>query len=135
MSLNVSVMAEAMEMNVENVAAVVITGLVVVFIGLILLILFVSVLGMIFTNIGKAKAKKKTAVKTAEVKSEPVKSAPAPVVEDGIGDEVVAVIAAAIAAMSAQSGKKLALRSVRTAKPARNAWAAAGLQDNTRPFF
>ena len=47
---------------------------------------------------------------------------------------MVAVIAAAIAAMGAASGKRLALRSVRTAKGSRSAWASAGIADNTRPF-
>ena len=55
-------------------------------------------------------------------------------IEDGIEEEVVAVIAAAIAAMGASSGKKLALRSIKTAKSSRSAWAAAGIADNTRPF-
>lgn len=55
------------------------------------------------------------------------------VVEDGIGDEIVAVIAAAVAAMGGSVGG-YALRSVRRVKEARPIWAAAGLQQNTQPF-
>lgn len=134
MSPNLSVLSGVLEMNAENVAAVVITGLVVVFIGLILLIAFVSLLGFIFSKKNKPKKVKSVSEPVIE-KVESSVTVPTPVVEDGIGDEVVAVIAAAIAAMSAKSGKKLALRSVKSAKPQRNAWATVGLQDNTRPFF
>lgn len=139
MNPNLTVMADVLEMNAENVAAVVITGLVVVFAGLVILIAFVACLGAIFEGIKKSKAKKQAAKNNVVSQEKPKVSAPVPaptpVVEDGISDEIVAVIAAAVSAMGASAGKKLALRSVKTAKPSRNAWAAAGLQDNTRPFF
>lgn len=142
MSPYFSLLADDIEMNVEFVAAVVITGLVVVFIGLILLILFVDVLGKIFTFRKKAASKPKPAApvpkaegkKNVIVSSEPSVSQKVPIVEKGISDEVVAVIAAAIAAMSAGSGKKLAIKSIKPSKNQRNPWAAAGLQENTRPF-
>ena len=43
-------------------------------------------------------------------------------------------IMAAISAMSSAEGKKLVLKSVKTAKPQRPAWSTAGIIDNTRPF-
>lgn len=55
-------------------------------------------------------------------------------IEDGIEEEAVAAIMGAIASMSAQSGKKLVLKSVKTAKPSRNSWSAAAIADYTRPF-
>lgn len=130
---NVTLLADKIDMNAEFVAAVVITGLVVVFIGLILLILFVSGLGKLFTIKKKEKKSEKVVVKTPE-EAKPV--APAVPADDGIESEVVAVIAAAVAAMSAESGKKLVIRGIRAANnpQRRNAWAYAGLQDNTRPF-
>lgn len=136
MGSNLTLLAEAPEMNLEYVASVVITGLVVVFIGLIILILFVWLMGKLFEGLHNRKKKQKSAPEAVKpaAPAAPSVSAP-PVVEDGIGDEVVAVIAAAISAMSEQSGKKLVLKSVRSAKPQRNHWAVAGLQDNTRPFF
>ena len=72
----------------------------------------------------EAEAKLIEASKGAAVPEAKVAVNEPPVVEDGISDETVAVIAAAIAAMGAASGKKLALRSVRTAKGARSAWAS-----------
>ena len=122
------------DLGAGTVASVVITGIVVVFIGLVLLILLVSIYGKIFDVInGRAARKAEEAKKAAEAakavaKPEPIKAA-APVVEDGI-----AVIMAAISAMSSAEGKKLVLKSVKTAKPQRPAWSTAGIIDNTRPF-
>lgn len=116
-----------------TVASVVITGMVVVFIGLILLVLLVMLYGRIFEAINRKKENKAKA--EAEMRSRPSENVPpAPVIEDGIEEEVVAVIMGAVEAMSAQSSKKLALKSIKTAKPQRNPWAAAGIADNTRPF-
>lgn len=58
-------------------------------------------------------------------------AAPAPVVEQDIPGEVVAVIAAAIAAMS---GGKYVLRAVHRADRRTDAWARAGRTDATTPF-
>lgn len=125
-------------LDVGTIFSVVITGLVVVFIGLILLILFVSIYGKIFETVQNRKAEKsKKKLENANpvpmVKSEQ-QPARQPVVEEGVNDEVVAVIAAAVAAMSAGTGKKMVLRSVSSAKPSRPLWAQAGIADNTRPF-
>lgn len=133
MNFDLTFLTEVLEMNAENVAAVVITGLVVVFSGLVLLIAFVSFLGLFFKNKDKPKANGNVPVKTENKKSNNV--GPALIVEEGIGDEIVAVIAAAIAAMGAKTGKKLAIRSVKNATNSNyNAWASAGRQDNTKPF-
>jgi sodium pump decarboxylase gamma subunit len=123
----------------ETIAAVVITGIAVVFIGLILLILLVWLYGKIFEKINKKSEEKKAAaqaVKNEEASA--AKTAPAPIVEDGIDEEITAVIAAAIAAYGAQTGKKLAVRSIRKSGgekfTGRNAWSSAGLNEATRPF-
>lgn len=127
------------DLGAGTVASVVITGLVVVFIGLVLLILLVSIYGKLFDVInGRVARKAEEAKKAAEAakavaKPEPIKTS-APVVEDGIEEETVAVIMAAISAMSSAEGKKLVLKSVKTAKPQRPAWSTAGIIDNTRPF-
>lgn len=124
-----------------DIASVVITGMSVVFIGLILLVLFVSIYGGIFNKRNqKKKAAEEAAKKAAEAEKakqaeiKPVSAAKAPAVEDGIEEEIVAVIAAAVAAMGAKSGKKLVLKSVKRSVSQRDPWAAAGLADNTRPF-
>ncbi len=131
------------DLGAETVAAVVITGLAVVFIGLILLIALVWLYGKIFEAINNKAAKKAAAAAAvkSEAKAEKAPApAPAPVLEDGIEEEVAAVIAAAIAAYGAQTGKKLAVRSIRSAdggsgsRRVRNAWGAAALSEATRPF-
>ena len=121
------------DLGAGTVASVVITGIVVVFIGLVLLILLVSIYGKIFDVINSRAARKADEAAKAVAKPEPIKAA-APVVEDGIEEETVAVIMAAISAMSSAEGKKLVLKSVKTAKPQRPAWSTAGIIDNTRPF-
>ena len=121
------------DLGAGTVASVVITGIVVVFIGLVLLILLVSIYGKIFDVINSRAARKAEEAAKAVAKPEPIKAV-APVVEDGIEEETVAVIMAAISAMSSAEGKKLVLKSVKTAKPQRPAWSTAGIIDNTRPF-
>ncbi len=129
----------------ETIASVVITGISVVFIGLIILIVLVTLYGKIFEGINKsaeakakakaeAEAKAKAAKAEAEVKAAPAAPAPAPVVEDGIEEETVAAIMGALSAMYAGSGKKPVLKGVKAAKPRRSAWSAAGVMENTRPF-
>ena len=129
--------ADQRDLPVGTVASVVITGIVVVFIALILLILLVSLYGKIFEKINNRSAAKAAALAEAD-KKEPapaVTAAPAaPVIEDGIEEETVAVIMAAISAMSSTSGKNLVLKSVKTSKPQRSAWSSAGVIENTRPF-
>ncbi|RGX54337.1 MULTISPECIES: OadG family protein [Anaerotruncus] len=116
--------------------AVTFTGIVVVFLALVGLSLIVWLFGKFFTAL--ANRPKKPADPQPQQASKPAAKAaaqvkPAMVVEDGIGDEIVAVIAAAVAAMGGSVGG-YALRSVRRVKEARPIWAAAGLQQNTQPF-
>ncbi len=122
-----------------TVSSVVITGVVVVFIGLILLIFFVFLYGRIFEAINNKKSEKskkilENKVSVASNQNNNNQSEPIPIIENGIDEEVIAVITAAIMAMSAKSGKKLALKSVKHAKPIRPVWANAGIAENTRPF-
>jgi len=115
-------------MDATFVSSVVITGLVVVFVVLILLVLFVSAFGLFFKKNSKpsnqADAEKKKII------------LPQPKIEKGINNEIIAVIAATIAAMSSSSadGKSYTIKSIKQVKPKRSPWAFAGLQDNTRPF-
>lgn len=126
-----------MEMQMEGsyVFIVVVTGLVVVFLGLVLLILFVWLMGKIFGQINKAKENKKKAAAPTSDKTEVKAAVPAaPVVEDGISDEVVAVITAAVAAVmgtgcTVKSVKKAAAKTSR-----RTAWGAQGISESTRAF-
>lgn len=125
-------------MEMQYVFAVVVTGLVVVFLGLVLLIAFISLIGAFF----KRADKNKKAAKTENGKSAAVsapKTAPVAVnpIQAADDDEVIAVISAAVAMMSEADGTAYRIKSVKAASngvPARNAWASAGLRESTNPF-
>lgn len=123
-------------MDGAYVATVVLTGLIVVFLGLVLLIIFVWLMGKIFDSIeAKKKRSSEVAPPVAEtpVISTPVSAVAAPETEDGISDEIIAVISAAVAAMSdsytVKSVKKVSLKSSR-----RTAWGAQGISESTKAF-
>lgn len=121
------------EPDSSQVTAVVITGLAVVFLALIILIAFVWLFGKIFTRKKKKQAKGQNKPKSPK----PVVSASAaPQIKSGESEEVIAVIAAAVAAMGAAEGRSYRLRSVKAVKnnPSRSAWSMAGIQNNTTPF-
>lgn len=126
------------DLNAGTVSSVVITGIVVVFIGLVLLILFVFLYGKIFESVNNLKTKRQLKklekARPATPITVPDNKTTVPVIEDGIDEEIVAVITAAIVAMSAKTGKKMKLKSIRNARPSRPAWANAGIIENTRPF-
>ncbi|MGN1305666.1 MAG: OadG family transporter subunit [Oscillospiraceae bacterium] len=124
-----------MQMEGSYVVAVVLTGLIVVFLCLVVLIAFVWLMGKIFESINSSKGKKKDDGKKTE--AAPVKAAqpaaPAMDIEEGISDEIVAVIAAAVASMSGN----FAIKSVRKASPKtsrRSAWGTQGIAESTRVF-
>lgn len=120
-----------MQMDWSYVFAVVISGLVLVFVALILLILAVSVMGKIFTSV---KEKKTDAPAPA---APPVREMPvipeAPAADDD-ETEIAAVIAAAVAAISEESGKALRVKSIRPAngqrRSSRGSWAAAAARES-----
>ena len=125
-----------MQMELSYVFAVVITGLVVVFLGLVLLIAFISLIGWLFKTMDKNKKAAKAADAPAP-KSAPAAVSPAQTVQSADDDEVIAVISAAVAMMSAADGTSYRIKSVKATSngvPARNAWASAGLRESTNPF-
>ena len=111
---------------------VTITGIVLVFLILVLLMAIITLEGKIFDamNGKKAAAKAASAAKPAA----PVKQAAAPAkaaapqVEAGIPGDVVAAIMAAIYSMG---NGKYVLKAVRRGK---NGWGKAGVNDTTAPF-
>ena len=129
-----------MQMELSYVFAVVITGLVVVFLGLVLLIAFINIIGAIFKSIDKKRkdAEKAAAASKPSASGTRIESAPViqPAADSEDEDEIIAVISAAVAMMSAAEGKAYRVRSVRTVKgaPVGNAWASAALREATRPF-
>lgn len=121
-------------------AKVVLTGFVVVFAMLILLIFIIKIYSAIVQKAQSAGSNSKKGKKNKDEKpAEKPATAPAPVVTasaatDGISDEVVAVISAAVATMYGSSEKARIKSIKKSSDGGRSAWAKAGVLDNTRPF-
>lgn len=121
-------------------AKVVLTGFVVVFAMLILLIFIIKIYSAIVQKAQSAGNNSKKGKKNKDEKpAEKPAAAPAPVVTasaatDGISDEVVAVISAALATMYGSSEKARIKSIKKSSDGGRSAWAKAGVLDNTRPF-
>lgn len=116
---------------------VLLTGFVVVFAVLFILIGIIKGYGIIVTKL-EQKVKEKKAQKEA-ASAKPVapvqQQKPVQITEtadSGISDEIVAVIAAAVDAMYGSSGKAK-IKSIKKSD-SRSAWSKAGILDNTRPF-
>ncbi len=125
-------------MSFENVlpANVYPTAGMVLLIGLVVVFAVLLVLTFVFWMFGKVMGNQKESVSpvAAPLSPKPSMTAPAPDTT-GVPDEVVAVIAAAVAAMS-DGTTHYTIRRIRPATTvnARPVWAAAGLAENTRPF-
>ena len=121
---------------------VTITGIVLGFLILVLLMAIITLEGKIFDSMNAKKKAAKTAAQApapkaaakpaapaAKPAAAPVQqAAPAPQVEEGIPGDVVAAIMAAIHAMG---NGKYTLKAVRRGK---NGWGKAGVNDTTAPF-
>ena len=105
---------------------VTITGIVLVFLILILLMAIITLEGKIFDSMNAKKKAAKEAANAAPVQQ--AAAAPAPQVEEGIPGDVIAAIMAAIHAMG---NGKYTLKAVRRSK---NGWGNAGVNDTTAPF-
>lgn len=132
----------------SHVSIVTITGIVVVFSALILLILLIQGYGSIIFKATNGKKKKineteekpkktfstESASYTPAVTAAPVATASA----NGISGDILAVISAAVYAYSEASGTSYVVRNVRKsnvgATSRRSVWAQAGIVENTRPF-
>lgn len=122
-----------------SVGIITVTGILIVFFILALLIFFFWLMGTIFKGVDKRKNAKAEAAKAAKATAAP---APAPVAveeaaEDGADsdEEIMAVISAAIAAYAEEEGTSYTIRNVkRRDSRTRSAWSLAGIGENTRPF-
>lgn len=122
--------------DMEFVFAVVITGLIVVFVGLVLLIIFVSLLSKAMRGITKPQQSADNTV------NQPVNNTKQAVntqtvVEGDISEEIVAVITAAVSAIMSDEnpGSAFTVKSIQKARTnqtrlGRPAWGAAGIQES-----
>ena len=121
---------------------VTITGIVLVFLILILLMAIITLEGKIFDNINNKKNGKPAAPKAPEAKAAPAPAAkpaaPAAKADNGsIPGEIIAAISAAVATVC---GGNAVIRGIkRVSKPAagsrRGAWGDAGVREHTTPFM
>lgn len=125
-----------MQMEWSYVGAVVISGLAIVFAALIILIFLVWIMGKIFDKLNAKKsggnAKKAPAAESS--KPAPVNITATPAADDE--SEVIAVIAAAVAAMSEEYGTPLRIHSIKRSAVSKrsNAWARAAAGESTSAF-
>ena len=130
-----------------SVGIITLTGILVVFFILAILIFLFWALGKTFQTIDKNRAAKAEAAKkaaapapaaapaAAEGHGRPSRGAEEIVEEDDNDDEIMAVISAAIAAYAEEEGTSYTIRDVKKRdKRARSAWSLAGIGENTRPF-
>ncbi len=125
--------------NMMQAFILLLAGFLVVFSVLILLIVVVTLYSKIIRaaqNAGeKKKAKKQNEDKQESAENNKVRAVTRAEIEDDDGEipgEIVAVIAAAVDAVYGEKPHKI--KSVRKSRPARSAWARAGILQNTRPF-
>ena len=136
--------AALVDMDWGLIGSTVVTGLVIVFLILAILVLFLWLFGKTFKAINdagdkKAKLKQATAQQAANTRTP---AAPAAVTSDEPDEEyieeddeeIIAVIAAAIAAYGAAEGKQYRIASIKRPRPARSGWSSAGIADNMRGF-
>ena len=135
------VVSEAIKVdgNWGTVWSTVVTGIVVVFLILAILVFLLWCMGKIFSTISKSAEKKKAAAAASAAKAVTETPAPAAVPEEEYEDEddceIIAVISAAIAAYGEAEGKRYNITSVKKRdKAVRSPWSMAGISDNTRGF-
>ena len=122
--------------NMSNYGGnVTLSGMLIVFSMLILLVVIISVFGFIIIGAVRSKKEKKIDVPKVEKTENPtnlVKPIDSNSSED---EEVIAAISAAVMMMYEGTGKTPVIRSIRPAqKGVRSAWGMAGIMNNTRPF-
>lgn len=124
----------------SSVGIIALTGILVVFLILAILIFIFWLMGTVFKLMDKSKKAKAEAKKKAEAEISAATAQPAAVqteqaeevvAEESDDEEIVAVISAAIAAYTEQGFK---IKSIRKRSSARSAWSTAGISENTRPF-
>lgn len=120
------------------IGSTVITGVVIVFLILAILIFFLWAMGKIFQTIENSKKKKAEenalVIAVAPAVSE-AQTDEAEIYEENDDDEIIAVISAAIAAYGEAEGKQYRICGIKKReKSQRSGWSAAGIAENMRSF-
>ncbi len=122
----------------SSVGIIALTGILVVFLILAILIFVFWLMGTVFKLMDKSKKAKAQAKKDAElIEAKPAAEAePEAETAEELSDdeEIVAVISAAIAAYTESSFTVKSIKKRGDGRGGRSAWSAAGISENTRPF-
>ncbi len=111
------------------------SGLLIVFAMLVLLVVILAVFGSIMSRISGAPKKEKPKKEPKVEKKVDVPAASVVSVSASDDEDVIAAISAAVMMMYEGTGKTPVIRSIRPAiKGVRSAWGMAGVMNNTRPF-
>lgn len=128
-------------MNLRDlISSTTLTGLVVVFVVLIVLIAAIKVFGIVINAMQNKKRDPLLSASSQPQKADSKGNAILPAVTsdvsaDSMSDEILAVITAAIAFISDNtSSQKYVVRNIRRAENGRPIWGFAGISENTRPF-
>lgn len=117
--------------------SVILSGLVIVFLILIFLIWCVHLTGKAINGTNRQPAGNSRPAPPAGNAMPVVPASPAaPVVQQGIEEETVAAISAAVYCCMAEAdpGVSYAIKSINRVTGGRPVWGFAGMQQNTRPF-
>ena len=116
---------------------VTITGVALVFSMLVLLVLILILFGKVFValqNAAEKKAEKARAATLSQMQDDDKSDTLIINEEDGISEEVIAVISAAVATLYMGSSKKPVIKAIKKSNGRRSAWGNAGVANNTRAF-
>ena len=116
---------------------VTVTGVALVFSMLVSLVLILILFGKVFValqNAAEKKAEKARAVTLSQMQDDDKSDTLIINEEDGISEEVIAVISAAVATLYMGSSKKPVIKAIKKSNGRRSAWGNAGVANNTRSF-
>ena len=116
---------------------VTVTGVALVFAMLVLLVLILILFGKVFVslqNSAEKKAEKARATTLSQMQDDNKSDTLIVNEEDGISEEVIAVISAAVATLYMGSSKKPVIKAIKKSNGRRSAWGNAGVANNTRAF-
>ena len=124
---------DSSKMSIGELSAITtITGVVIVFAMLLILVFMICIFGWVSKAVKKDGSKKDGT--SAPKKEKKAVKQPVTASATGDDDEIIAVISAAVAMMYEGTGKTAIVRSIRPAVSGRSAWANAGIRDNVRAF-
>ena len=120
-------------MDIGYILIITLTGMLVVFLALILLVFCMWALGQTAGRVHK----KPKAVTVSEAPSTPIVPVASPSVQTGISEQTIAAISAAVSC-AMEGDQPFAIQSITRVpvanKDGRLAWRLAGITDNTQPF-